>query len=52
MRSPVKYTWEDDELPLTAGQELIAWLSIFTGTVLVMWGGWHLWKWFVRALLQ
>ena len=50
--SPVKYTWEEDERPLTAREELVTWACITAGTFLVMWGGWHLWKWFVRALLQ
>ncbi len=52
MRNPVKYTWEEGEQPLTPLEETLAWFAISAGTALVMWGGWHLWKWFVRALLQ
>lgn len=52
MKSPVKYTWADDEQPLTPLQDTLLSVVLAVGAVLVMWGGWHLWKWFVRALLQ
>jgi hypothetical protein len=52
MKSPVKYTWADNEQPLTPLQDTLLSLAIAVGAVLVMWGGWHVWKWFVRALLQ
>jgi len=45
MKSPVKYTWADDEHPLTPSQDSLLSVAIAVGGVLVMWGGWHVWKW-------
>ena len=47
----LKQTEDGEYQPLKPHEELVLCLLITAGTICVLWGAWHLWRWFVRLAL-